>query len=160
MYLGVIGAGQCSREIDRMAEQVGREIARAKAVLICGGRGGVMEAAARGAARSGGTVIGILPGSDRREANPFLSYSIVTGLGPARNALIIRSCEAVIAVAGGAGTLSEIGLAMKMEVPVVGLRTWQLDHPEHKQTGIVYVEDPGEAVQTAVRLARRRNGKE
>ncbi len=116
-----------------------------------------MEAAARGASSEGGTVIGILPGADRREANPFLTYSIVTGMGNARNAIIVLSCDAVIAIAGGAGTLSEIGLAMKTGIPVVGLQTWQLKHPEGRIPGIIYVEDPREAVQTAVKLAETKH---
>ncbi len=156
MYIGVIGAGECSRETGIIAEQVGREIARNKAVLICGGMGGVMEAASRGASNSGGTVIGILPGSSRRDANPFLTYSIVTDMGHARNAIIVRSSDAVIAVAGGAGTLSEIGLAMKTGVPVVGLETWRLQSPGPETSGIIYVEGAKEAVRAALQLAEAR----
>ena len=112
IYLAVIGSAGCSEEVAALAEAVGREIARAGAVLVCGGRGGVMEAACRGAKAERGTTVGILPGLDRREANPYVDIPIVTGLGEARNAVVVRTADAVVAVSGGFGTLSEIGLAL------------------------------------------------
>ncbi|MBO8127679.1 MAG: TIGR00725 family protein [Peptococcaceae bacterium] len=147
-YIGVIGAAECSEEIARVAYEVGRGIAARGAVLICGGRGGVMEAAARGAREAGGVVIGILPGRDRSEGNPYLSFSIATGLGEARNAVIARACDALIAVSGGYGTLSEIGLALKMGKPVVGLHTWRLKPVQDRLlSGYREVATAGDAVE-------------
>ena len=125
-FLAVVGAATCDERVAALAEAVGREIGRRGAVLVCGGRGGVMEAACRGARSQGGTTVGILPGFDRGQANPYVDIPIVTGLGEARNAVVVRSAGAVIAVSGGYGTLSEIGLALKMGKPVVGLETWEL----------------------------------
>lgn len=124
-YIGVIGASRCDEPVQKIAEEVGKGIARLGAVLVCGGRGGVMEAAARGAASLNGLVVGILPGNDPREGNPHLTCAIATGLGEARNAVITRTSDIVIAIDGGYGTLSEIGLALKMGKPVVGIGTWQ-----------------------------------
>ncbi|MQL51003.1 TIGR00725 family protein [Desulfofundulus thermobenzoicus] len=152
-YIGVIGGARCTSVEKKLAEEVGREIAGQKAVLICGGRGGVMEAAARGARRAGGLVIGILPGHDRREGNPYLSVSLATGLGDARNAIIACACDVLIAIGGGYGTLSEIGLALKMGKPVVGLHTWNLDRPGHGDD-IHRAAGAREAVMLAVKLAR------
>ncbi len=155
MFLAVIGSASCDVETAALAEQVGREIARRGAVLICGGREGVMEAACRGARSAGGTTVGILPGTDRAEANPYVDIPIVTGLGEARNALVVRSADAVIAVHGGYGTLSEIALALKMGRPVVGLGTWQLRPPGQAESGLVTANDPAEAVQKASALVHR-----
>lgn len=153
IYLAVIGSAACSEEVAALAEAVGREIARAGAVLVCGGRGGVMEAACRGAKAERGTTVGILPGLDRREANPYVDIPIVTGLGEARNAVVVRTADAVVAVSGGFGTLSEIGLALKMGRPVVGLGTWDL-YREGRQTDAVFrSETPAQAVQQALTLA-------
>ena len=105
---------------------MGREIARAGAILVCGGLGGVMEASARGAQREGGITVGILPGDSFEDANPFIQVPVVTGLGHARNVLVVRSAQALIAVKGGYGTLSEVALALKMGKPVVGLHTWDV----------------------------------
>lgn len=124
-YVGVIGAADCGQEVQTLAEEVGSVVAHAGAMLICGGRGGVMEAAARGAQKAGGDAIGILPGDDPREGNPYLSFAIATGLGDARNAVIARTCDVLVAIAGGYGTLSEIGLALKMGKPVIAVDTWQ-----------------------------------
>ena len=106
----------------RRPRRSGRELARAGAVLVCGGLGGAMEAACRGAKAEGGTTLGILPGADRAAANPYVDVAVATGLGEARNALVVRAADAVIAVAGGYGTLSEIALALRAGKPVVGLR--------------------------------------
>ncbi|MDH7578682.1 MAG: TIGR00725 family protein [Bacillota bacterium] len=151
IYIGVIGSAEADPEVLELAREVGQEIARRGAVLVCGGRGGVMEAAARGAREAGGTAVGILPGTSRSEGNPYLTVSVVTGMGEARNAIVVRSSDAVIAVAGGCGTLSEIGLALKMGVPVVGLRTWQLGSPCTGQDPIIRAASPAEAVALAFR---------
>jgi len=137
-----------------LAEQVGGGIARRGAVLVCGGLGGVMEAAARGASATGGLTIGILPGATADEANSFIDVPIVTGLGEARNALVVRSSDAIIAIAGEYGTLSEIALALKMGVPVVGLGTWQLRAPDGGVPPIVAAQSAAEAVEKAFRAIR------
>ena len=126
MIIAVIGAGRCSEEIAQVAESVGRELARRGATLVCGGLGGVMEAACRGAKSEGGLTIGILPGSSRRETNLYVDIPVVTGLGEARNVIVVRTSQAVIAVDGEYGALSEIAYALKLGIPVVGLNTWQL----------------------------------
>ena len=154
IYLAVIGSAGCSEEVAALAEAVGREIARAGAVLVCGGRGGVMEAACRGAKAERGTTVGILPGLDRREANPYVDIPIVTGLGEARNAVVVRTADAVVAVSGGFGTLSEIGLALKMGRPVVGLGTWDLYREGRRPDAVFRSETPAQAVQQALRLAQ------
>jgi len=149
-YLGIIGSARCSKEISKLAEEVGREVALSGSALICGGREGVMEAAARGAHAAGGLVIGILPGHNRHEGNPYLSVAIATGLGDARNAIIACASDALIAIAGGYGTLSEIGLALKMGKPVIGLGTWKLQLPDGDLSGIIETQDPKEAVVIAI----------
>ena len=121
-YIGVVGSASCSDELKELAYQVGLEIASRKWVLICGGRGGVMEAAAKGVREKGGIAVGILPGLNRREGNKYLSVAIATGLGNARNAVVAAASDALIAVGGGWGTLSEIGIAKKLNKPVVGLK--------------------------------------
>lgn len=138
--VGVIGASQCSAEIAALAEQVGRLLAQQGYVVLTGGRGGVMEAACRGAKQAGGLTVGILPGIDRKEANPFVDIAIVTGLHEARNAVIAHAAEILIAIAGGYGTLSEIALGLKLGRPVIGLRTWT------GVKGLRLVEQPEEAV--------------
>jgi uncharacterized protein (TIGR00725 family) len=117
----VVGSGRCDEETALIAERVGREVARRGGILICGGLGGVMEAAARGAREAGGTTVGILPGPDAADANPHILIPIATDLGHARNAVNVRAADAVIAVAGGYGTLSEVALALAMGIPVVSL---------------------------------------
>jgi uncharacterized protein (TIGR00725 family) len=112
-----------------------------------------MEAACRGAKAEGGTTVGILPGTDRLEANPYVDLPIVTGLGEARNAIIVRTADVVIAVSGGHGTLSEIGLALKMGKPVVGLGTWQLSHPTEPVEAVIQASTPAEAVALALNMA-------
>src|SRR5437763_1953008 len=126
-YVAVVGPGEASTAEIAAAEAVGRGLARAGAAVVCGGLGGVMEAACRGAAENGGLTIGILPGSDRRGANEWVKVAIPTGLGELRNGLIVRAADAVIAVGGAYGTLSEIALALKTGVPVIALHTWQID---------------------------------
>ncbi len=126
IQIGVIGAGECSGALSEMAEIVGCEIAARGATLLCGGLAGVMEGAAKGARSAGGTVIGILPGDDPHGGNEYLSAAVATGFGHGRNVLIPRSSDGVIAIAGGNGTLSEIGFALKMGIPLIGLSTWDL----------------------------------
>ena len=138
--IGVIGAGSCNDEIYEVARKVGDGIAKAGAILVCGGLGGVMEAACRGAYEAGGQTVGILPGPDRAEANPYVTVPIVTDLGHARNILIVRSSHVLVAVSGGYGTLSEISIALKLGKPVIGLHTW----PDMK--GIHYVTTPEDAM--------------
>jgi uncharacterized protein (TIGR00725 family) len=125
--MAVVGPGRADAAEMEVAEAVGRALAARGAVLVCGGLGGVMEAACRGAAEAGGATVGILPGLDRAAANPHVGVAVPTGLGEARNALVVRAADAVIAIAGEWGTLSEIALAMKTGKPVVGLGTWELD---------------------------------
>ncbi len=149
VYVGVIGAAEAGEDVCALACAVGREVARRGAVLVCGGRGGVMEAAARGAREEGGVVLGILPGGAREEGNPYLTFAVATGLGEARNAVLVRSCDVVIAVAGGFGTLSEIGFALKMGVPVVGLKTWELAEPGTGRDPLLRAASPEEAVSLA-----------
>jgi uncharacterized protein (TIGR00725 family) len=122
---------------------VGRLLAERGATVVCGGLGGTMEAACRGARAGGGMTIGILPGLDRSAANPFVSVAVPTGLGEARNALVVRAADAVIALGGGYGTLSEIALALKAGKRVVGVRTWEIE-------GVLAVEDAEAAVAAAL----------
>ena len=141
--MAVIGPGDASAEEAARAEAVGRLLGEAGAVVVCGGLGGVMEAAARGAAGAGGTVVGLLPGSDRGAANPHVTVAITTGLGEMRNALVVRAADAVVAVGGAYGTLSEIAFALRTGKPVVGLDTWALDD-------VVDAPDPEAAVALAL----------
>lgn len=154
VYVAVCGPDPAPPEVAAQAEQIGRLLARAGAVLVCGGLGGVMEAAARGAQAEGGTSIGLLPGTGRQAGNPHLSFSVPTGMGEMRNALIVRAADAVIAVAGEYGTLSEIAFALKTGVPVVGLGTWELAKRGRPVDALVRVETPAEAVASAIRLGR------
>jgi uncharacterized protein (TIGR00725 family) len=149
-YVAVVGPAAGSEPERRAAEEVGRLLAEAGAVVVCGGLGGVMEAAARGSERAGGVVIGILPGEDRRDANPHVSVALPTGMGEARNALIARTADAVIAVGGEFGTLSEIALALKMGKLVVGLDTWSVTRTGLAEDPIRRASSPEEAVALAL----------
>jgi uncharacterized protein (TIGR00725 family) len=153
MIVAIIGAGRCSKEVAQVAESVGRELARRGAALVCGGLGGVMEAACRGAKSGGGLTIGVLPGFSRHEANPYVDIPVVTGLGEARNVIVVRTAQAVIAVDGEYGTLSEIAYALKLGIPVVGLNTWQLAKLGRRVPAIVEATTPAEAVDKALALA-------
>ena len=155
VHIGVVGEGVCSARVAREAERVGAAIARAGAVLFCGGLGGVMEAAARGAAEAGGVVVGLLPGVRRHDANRWVTIPIVTGLDQARNVVLVRSCDAVIAIGGMYGTLSEIALALKLGIPVVGLRTWRLQQPQGRRVPLLVATTPQDAVARALRAASR-----
>jgi uncharacterized protein (TIGR00725 family) len=145
-YIAVIGASQPSPEQVRAAEDIGRGLGGAGCVVITGGRGGVMAAASRGASDAGATVIGILPGSDRREANEWVQIALPTGLGDVRNPLVVRAADAVIAVGGAYGTLSEIAHALNAGIGVVGYDTWGIE-------GIEAADTPAAAVERALELA-------
>jgi uncharacterized protein (TIGR00725 family) len=149
--IAVIGAGICGEDIMALALETGRVIAREGAVLICGGLGGVMEGAARGAAEAGGLTIGFLPGTDPRHANPFIGIPLATGLGEGRNVLVARTADAVIAIGGEWGTLSEVALARKVGVPVVLLRPGLTAH-----LGLPVAETGEDAVRQVLRHAGRR----
>jgi len=154
--IAIIGGSAPTRGEAATAEAVGHALAAEGAILICGGRGGVMKAACRGAKQAGGLTIGILPGTNRRGANPYVDIPIVTGIGEARNAIITRTAQAVIAVGGSYGTLSEIAFALAFGVPVVGLGTWEVRREGHLPAPIVYAATPEEAVARALALARQK----
>jgi uncharacterized protein (TIGR00725 family) len=150
MRIGVVGAARCSSETAEMARRVGKYIADKGAILVCGGLDGVMKEAAKGAKEGGGLTIGILPGILESEANPYIDIPILTGLGHARNVLVVQSSHAVIAVKGSYGTLSEIAVALKSRIPVVGLNTWNIDDRVH------LANDPKDAVETAFSLVLKK----
>lgn len=153
-FIAVIGSGECSPQTAKLAEEVGRELAKQGAVLVCGGLGGVMEAACKGASQAGGMAIGIIPGNRRVEANPYVQIPIVTGMGEARNVIVVKSAQAVIAVDGSYGTLSEIGHALRLNLPVIGLKTWSLAIEGVPDSAIVPAENAAEAVKLAIDLAK------
>ncbi len=140
-YIGVIGAGSCSGDISELSRNIGFEIGRRGWVLICGGLGGVMENAAKGCCEAGGLTIGILPGSDKSAANPYIQIPLATGLNEGRNLLIVRASDVLVAISGGHGTLSEIALALKTGKPVIGLETWP------NINGVKYASNEQEAIQ-------------
>ncbi|MEE8204885.1 MAG: TIGR00725 family protein [Dehalococcoidales bacterium] len=156
-FISVIGGSQSSAREIRLAEEVGRELARKGAVLVCGGLGGIMEAACRGASSEGGITIGILPGDNREQANPYVQFPIVTGIGYARNAVVAKSGQAVIAIGGSYGTLSEIAYALQSNIPVIGLGTWSLSRNGQPDDSVIPMEDPVEAVDKALRLIQANN---
>src|SRR5215210_1556350 len=143
-YVAVVGAGEASPAEIEAAEAAGAELAVRGALLVCGGLGGAMEAACRGAKAAGGTTLGILPGLDRGAANAYVDVALAAGLGEARNALVVRAADALVAVGGAYGTLSEIALALKLGKPVVGLGSWRID-------GVQEEAGPAEAVAAALR---------
>jgi uncharacterized protein (TIGR00725 family) len=152
--VAVIGAGGCAEgsEVWRLAEEVGRRLAEAGATVVCGGRGGVMEAAAKGATTAGGEVIGILPTSEPSDANPHCTHVVATGIGHGRNLAVVASGEATIAIGGEWGTLSEIGFARRLGRPVIALRSWTLkgEGAMESAPGIVVASTPEEAVAAAL----------
>lgn len=147
--IGVIGAGKCSGRMKTQAEEVGKAIASEGGVLVCGGLGGVMEAAARGAKAENGTTIGILPGERKNDANEYIDFPIVTGIGEARNLVIIKTSDAVIALPGKFGTLSEMAFCMKLGKPLVSLSAWNISEDIEK------FDDPVKAVKRAFELAEK-----
>ena len=148
-YVAVIGPGEAARDDLEAAEKVGGLLARRGAVIVCGGLGGVMEAACKGAAMNDGRSIGMLPGLDRSAGNAYLSIALPTGVGQMRNALIINACDAVIAIGGSWGTLSEIALAMRAAKPTFVLGGWDVHDPAHADQGPYKVSSPEEAVERA-----------
>jgi uncharacterized protein (TIGR00725 family) len=150
----VIGSGGAEEgsETWRLAEEVGRRLAEAGVAVVCGGRGGVMAAVSRGAASAGGEVIGVLPGTDLREANPDCTHVVATGMGQARNLAVVGSGEVVVAIGGEWGTLSEIGHARSIGRTVVALRSWTLDGRDRMEgaPGVIPAETPAEAVGAAL----------
>lgn len=152
--IAVVGPGRdATRDELAQAEVAGAAIAGAGATLVCGGLGGAMEAACRGARSRGGMTVGILPGTDREDANGWVVLALPTGLGEARNALVVRAAHAVVAIGGGWGTLSEIAFALRAGVPVLGVRTWELGRGGAPVAGVRAVDDAETAVAEALRLA-------
>lgn len=158
MMISVIGGEACPPEALAAAETVGRELAKRGATVVCGGRGGVMEAACRGALAEGGHTVGILPGRGPNESppNPYVEFPIYTGLGFARNVIVVLSGEAVVAIAGSYGTLSEIAYALIHNIPVIGIDTWDFDYKGHDGERIIRVSDPARAVELAIAEAKKR----
>lgn len=144
IYLGVIGANHCGKKVGQLAYEVGQEIAKAGAVLVCGGLGGVMEAACRGAKEQGGITIGIIPGAKRDESNPYVDFPIATGLGYARNVLVVQNSQAVIALPGKYGTLSEIAFCLNFGIPLISLSNWKIE-------GMLKAKNPVQAVKFALK---------
>ena len=151
-FIAVIGGNQCSPQEAQVAEEVGRELARRGAILVCGGLSGIMEAACKGASSEGGITIGILPGESRQAANPYVQIPIATGLGYARNLAVVKSAQAVIAIGGSYGTLSEISHALQSGIPVIGLNTWSLSRNNQQDNSIIPAQNAVEAVNKAISL--------
>jgi len=145
--IAVIGGRRTEKALLSEAEEAGRLIARRGATLVCGGLGGVMEAASKGAKSEGGLTVGILPHNDSKEANQYIDFPVATGLGIGRNVIIARTADALIAVGGEYGTLSEIAFALQMGKPVVGIKTWDIK-------GVISVENAGEAVNKVFELLK------
>ncbi len=155
LYITVIGESRASRKNFDYAEEVGERLAKHGAILFCGGRGGVMEGVCKGAKKAGGLTVGILPSGKRAEANPYVDIPIPTGIGWARNKIVVKSGQAVIAIGGSYGTLCEIAYALSYEIPVIGLNTWKMVKKTHKNIPIKYVKSPKEAVDLAIKIAKR-----
>lgn len=154
-YVSVIGGATCSEREAAIAESVGRALAANGFTLVCGGRGGVMEAACRGATAAGGITVGILPGRYRQEGNPYLTVCIPTGLGDARNAVVVCAADVVIAIGGGYGTLSEIGLALKMGKPVLGIETWSFSRERVPDESVIECNGVEQLIQRVKMLMKR-----
>ena len=152
-FIAVIGGKRCSSQEAKLAEEVGRELAKRGAAVVCGGMGGVMEAVCRGAQSEGGITIGILPSENRQVANPYVQIPIVTGMGYARNVAVVKSAQAVIAISGSYGTLTEIAHALQSGIPVIGLNTWSLSRNGQPDSSIIPAKNPVEAVDIALSLA-------
>lgn len=151
-FIAVIGGGECSPEEAQLAEEVGRELAKRGAILVCGGLSGVMKAACKGANSRNGVTIGVLPGNSRQEANPFVQIPIVTGIGYARNIIVVKSAQAVIAISGSYGTLTEISHALQNGIPVISLNTWTISKNGQEDKSIIPAQNPAEAVTKALSL--------
>jgi uncharacterized protein (TIGR00725 family) len=146
--IAIVGAGKCSKKLRDSAATVARYVAKNEGVVVCGGLGGIMEGAARGAWEGGGVSIGILPGDDISDANKFITYAIPTGFGEARNMMVIRAADAVVAFPGKYGTLSEMAFALKLGKPLISISAWRLGEE------IIHMEDPTEAAEKAMELAK------
>jgi uncharacterized protein (TIGR00725 family) len=158
LYIGIIGGSRCTEITCERAREMGTLIAKEGWVLICGGMGGVMEAACKGAFTSGGVTIGILPGGSRGEGNSYLSYRIVTGMGHMRNALVVRSSDIIVAFEGSYGTLSEIAFANIESIPIIGFHSWRID-PKMNEGASIYTREahtPAEAILMIKELTRVR----
>ena len=164
VYVAVSGGGHADPAACDLARDVGRRLAELGAVVVTGGLGGAMAAACEGAKSAGGTTLGILPGDDRADANPWVDLAVATGLGEARNALVVRAADAVVAVAGAFGTLSEIALALRLGTPVVGLETWELRRSGRPDEGpdpaLIVAATPTEAAELAVAAVRARRARQ
>jgi len=160
MIIAVIGDSSCSPEETKLAESVGELLAQQGATIVCGGLGGVMEAACRGAKSKGGLTVGILPGQDPSTANPWVDIPIVTGIGEVRNVAVVKSAQAVIAIGGRYGTLSEIAYALKSNIPVIGLNTWSLLRNGREDDSIIEVKNATEAVDKAISFTKTRKNHE
>jgi uncharacterized protein (TIGR00725 family) len=160
MIIAVIGDSSCSPEEAKLAGSIGELLAQQGATIVCGGLGGVMEAACRGAKSKDGLTIGILPGQDPSTANPWVDIPVATGLGEARNVAVVKSAQAVIAIGGRYGTLSEIAYALKNNTPVIGLNTWSLSRDGQKDHSIIRARSAAEAVDKAISLAKMRRNHE
>jgi len=156
MIIGVIGDSSCPPEEAKLAESVGELLAQQGATIVCGGLGGVMEAVCRGAKSKGGLTVGILPGKNASMANHWVDIPVVTGIGEARNVAVVKSAQAVIAIGGSYGTLSEIAFALKSNIPVIGLNTWSLSRNGQAEDSIIRVQSATEAVDKAISLVKRR----
>ncbi|WP_369688537.1 TIGR00725 family protein [Dehalococcoides mccartyi] len=152
IFVAVIGASKANSEEARLAEEVGKELALRQVTLVCGGMGGVMEAACRGASLNGGLTIGILPGNSREEANPYVQIPIVSSIGFARNIMVVKSAQAVIAIGGAYGTLSEIAYALQIELPVIALNSWSMSQNGKSDSAVIKAENALEAVTKALDL--------
>jgi uncharacterized protein (TIGR00725 family) len=160
MIIAVIGNSSCTPEETKLAETVGELLAQQGVAVICGGLGGVMEAVCRGAKSKGGLTVGILPGQDASTANPWVDVPVVTGIGEARNVAVVKSAQAVIAIGGNYGTLSEIAYALRSNIPVIGLNTWSLSRNGREDNPIIRVHSAAKAVDKAISLAERRKNYE
>jgi uncharacterized protein (TIGR00725 family) len=156
MIIAVIGNSSYSSEEAKLAESVGELLAQRGATIICGGLTGVMEAVCRGAKSKGGLTVGILPGQDASTANPWVDIPVVTGIGEARNVAVVKSAQAIIAIGGSYGTLSEIAYALKSGIPVIGLNTWSMSRNGQEDDSIIRVQSAAEAVDKAISLAKKR----
>ena len=160
LIIAVIGGGDPPQRAIELAEEVGRELAKRDAVVVCGGLSGVMEAVCRGAKAEGGTTIGILPGNAIDTANHYIDYPIMTGMGYARNVIVVKTGRAAIAIDGAYGTLSEIGHALGDGIPVIGLETWQLPQRDDLPLEVVHADSPKDAVDKAIAAAHERDVRE
>jgi uncharacterized protein (TIGR00725 family) len=158
MMISVVGGDRASEAAIALAEDVGRELADRGCTVVCGGRSGVMEAVCRGARSHGGHTIGILPTMDRSGMNPYVEFPVVTGIGYARNAVVVLSGEAIIAVEGSYGTLSEIALALAYRKPVIALGSWQFDRQGHDTPPVIRAIDARDAVEKALAAAQTATG--